>query len=298
MKVKTLNHSTRSGPLAWRVGRSPFLGLAVAALVCATTQSTQAQYGITRLGDMALFSNTIGNYNAAVGYQAMYDNLNGNWNAALGTIALENNESGDANVACGNGALLNNIAGSYNTALGASAGLYCLGSYNIYIGGEVMGLQGDNNTIRIGSPYYSSSAGPAGQNATYIAGIVEKAFTSSDAPAVVGITSAGRLGTVPSSLLPQGPVGPQGLTGPQGPIGLKGDTGEVGPQGPQGPTGATGATGPQGPAGLGLVQGAVIFMRSGIPAPAGFLRIGTTKQQMTDLFGKNVQLPLDIYQVQ
>jgi len=43
MKMKPLNHSKRSGALAWPARLSLFVGLAVAALVCATSQSTLAQ---------------------------------------------------------------------------------------------------------------------------------------------------------------------------------------------------------------------------------------------------------------
>ena len=87
-------------------------------------------------------------------------------------------------------------------------------------------------------------------------------------------------------------VGPPGPPGPQGP---QGDPGPMGPQGPQGPQGAQGnsrsrrtagadgpagiawAHGAAGPRGIGLTDGAVLFLKPGSVPPAGFVRIGTSK---------------------
>ena len=43
--------------------------------------------------------------------------------------------------------------------------------------------------------------------------------------------------------------------------------------------GLPGLTGPQGPAGIGLTDGAVLFLKPGSVPPAGFVRIGTSKVQ-------------------
>ena len=89
----------------------------------------------------------------------------GGENIAIGTFALPNNTTGHANTAVGNGALNSNTTGSFNTALGIAAGSSLTsGSYNIDI--DVMGVEGESNTIRIGNSY----AG-VGHTATYIAGI-------------------------------------------------------------------------------------------------------------------------------
>ena len=100
--------------------------------------------------------------------------------------------------------------GNFNTALGKNAGSECtFGYYNICIGAHVKGLAEDTNTIRIGTPYDPTQSvpfGPAGQNRTFIAGIVESPLSPSDALGAVGITSEGRLGTIATESL-QGPPG-------------------------------------------------------------------------------------------
>ena len=100
---------------------------------------------------------------------------------------------------------------------------------------------------------------------------------------------------------PTGPTGASGLTGAtgaQGPIGLTGatgDTGATGAKGETGLTGATGATGPIGPTGSGLVTGAILHLAGGTSAPAGFTRIGTTKENIQDLTGHSKTIQLDVY---
>jgi len=70
---------------------------------------------------------------------------------------------------------------------------------------------------------------------------------------------------------PTGPVGPTGATGAVGPTGPVGPTGAVGPVGQIGPTGAQGATGATGPAGTGLPStvgipdGYILSLSSGVP---------------------------------
>src|SRR5262249_17359947 len=95
---------------------------------------------------------------------------------------------------------------------------------------------------------------------------------------------------------PQGPQGDPGAAGPTGPAGATGATGPVGPKGPRGAPGPVGPVGPQGPAGIGLVQGAILTMRQGFPAPTGFTKIGTTPFQYKDLNGTNQTITLDVYQ--
>src|SRR5438128_517052 len=103
---------------------------------------------------------------------------------------------------------------------------------------------------------------------------------------------------------PQGPkgdtgaTGPQGIAGPTGPTGASGLTGATGAQGPIGLTGATGdtgATGAIGPTGSGLVTGAILHLAGGTSAPAGFTRIGTTKENIQDLTGHSKTIQLDVY---
>jgi hypothetical protein len=51
-----------------------------------------------------------------------------------------------------------------------------------------------------------------------------------------------------------------------------------------------------GPAGIGFVTGGILQMRQGLPAPAGFNKIGTTQFQYRDLNGRNQSITLDVYQ--
>jgi len=185
----------------------------VLALLSALSLPSQAQNNTvnTAYGGEALANDSTGNENCAFGFGALAGNTTGFDNTAIGYGALNVNTSGEGNTACGSGAL-ETSTGSFNTAIGGDTGYYSGGSYNIYLGALVIGLSSDNNTIRIGTPYNSPLPG-TGQNQTFIAGIVENVFASGSSPSVVGITSDGRLGTVPAAMLPQGPQGPQGPAG-------------------------------------------------------------------------------------
>src|SRR6266487_1193628 len=79
------------------------------------------------------------------------DGGNANGNTAEGTQALFSNTTGNANTAIGARALLN-ATGDYNVALGDSAGEFLsTGDNNIDIGYNVVGVKGESNTIRIGN---------------------------------------------------------------------------------------------------------------------------------------------------
>jgi len=69
----------------------------------------------------ALFSNTNGGANTAVGYSALYSNTTGYSNTALGNAALGQNSSGIGNSGLGMYALTDNTGGNYNTASGFGA---------------------------------------------------------------------------------------------------------------------------------------------------------------------------------
>ena len=71
---------------------------------------------------------------------------------------------------------------------------------------------------------------------------------------------------------PEGPMGPQGSTGAQGSTGPSGAPGAQGPAGPAGPQGVQGIPGPSGSSDL--PAGAIIRLRKGTPAPAGWTLLG------------------------
>ena len=157
----------------------------------------------TAFGDQALFSNTTAIENTAVGAGALGSNTTGNGNTAVGFTALVNNvvgvantaeglqalaqSTGNGNTAVGHGALTN-TTGDGNTALGFNAGsALTTGNNNIDIGGDVIGVAGEANTIRIGDPNIAT---------TFIRGI---SGATVPAGATVFVSANGQLGTLTSS---------------------------------------------------------------------------------------------------
>ncbi len=127
-------------------------------------------------------------YSVAFGYQAQGESLQSSYNVAVGVSALlKSNDS--YNTAVGTRALANLTSpGTHNIGIGYQAGLN-LGadsSHNIDIGN--VGQEGDNNTIRIGTPGI--------HQATYLAGV--SGATIPHGPGVV-INSSGKLGVLTSS---------------------------------------------------------------------------------------------------
>ena len=163
----------------------------------------------TANGALALFSNTVGLGNTAVGYYALFSNIRGGGNTAFGSWALEGN-TGNSNTAIGVRALERNTTGDVNTAIGAYAlqrneggdsnnvalgyfagGNVVNGINDIFIGN--IGLDTDQNTIRIGTQVKATDFHGITHNphvATYIAGISETGV--SGAPVLV--SADGQLG--------------------------------------------------------------------------------------------------------
>lgn len=143
----------------------------------------------TAVGAAALLDNTTGGDNTAVGVSALQANTGGSFNTAAGLNALSINTTGVSNTAVGWGALLSNQTGSNNTAIGVRAGQNITGDSNICIGSLVAGVQGENNTIRIGNNLPNGSA-------CYIGGIFQELVVGGD---TVICNSVGKLGTGTSS---------------------------------------------------------------------------------------------------
>jgi hypothetical protein len=104
----------------------------------ALTRNTIGNYN-TAEGTGALFSNTTGSANTAVGLEALFSNTIGFQNTATGHLALFSNTTGTYNIANGLKALFSNITGTYNTANGYRA-LYSntTGSYNTANGRDTL----------------------------------------------------------------------------------------------------------------------------------------------------------------
>jgi len=210
--------NTANGAFALSYNTTGFENMATgyAALYRNTTGDSN-----TATGAFALSDNTTGFYNTANGFNALWKNTTGDDNTATGVSALENNTTGTQNTAVGSSALLSNFVGVANTAVGwralqlntgngssTAVGASALGNstgfdntalgtnagvnltdgvFNIDIGGEVVGVAGESNTIRIGTQ--------GTQTKTFIAGISGASGTGTP----VIINANGRLGTVPSS---------------------------------------------------------------------------------------------------
>src|SRR5439155_8386252 len=124
--------------------------------------------------------------NTANGFQALYANTTGVDNTAIGTSALYLC-IGNNNTAIGTSALERNTTGNRNIALGVSAGANLTdGDLNIDIGS--LGVAGEANTIRIGRVGTHKHTVIAGISGVTVAGGVG-----------VMIDSNGQLGTITSS---------------------------------------------------------------------------------------------------
>ncbi len=148
----------------------------------------------TAIGDAALFSNTIGNNNTAVGINALNANTTGVDNAGVGRDALVNNTAGASNTAVGLGALVSNTTGNFNTAVGTQTLVaVTTGSGNVALGQDAGSqVNAGSNVICIGNPGADES------NTTWI-GNVFGVTTVSGTTAPVIVSDGGQLGTVASS---------------------------------------------------------------------------------------------------
>jgi hypothetical protein len=165
------------------------------AIGCNTLTSISGGVGDSGFGWFALFANTTGNYNTAlgagaldlnnaddntaIGAAALLLNTTGTDNTANGVDALAFNDSGGGNTAAGSFALFNNTTGSDNTAVGVNAGANVITAANVTcLGSNVSGAD-VSNTTWIGNVF----------------GVTTQSGTT--APVVVSDT--GQLGTVVSS---------------------------------------------------------------------------------------------------
>jgi hypothetical protein len=144
----------------------------------------------TALGAFAGQSLSTGDRNVAIGGSALPANVDGSSNVVIGSTALVSSTTGSGNTVVGDSAGSGLKSGSSNILIGVDAGLALSAgeSGNIYIGHN--GLSGESNTIRIGP-----ATGMAG--GTIIEGIAGMNATGG---AEVFVTSAGRVGTITSSL--------------------------------------------------------------------------------------------------
>jgi len=114
----------------------------------------------TAIGYRALNSNVSGSSNVALGVNALAASVDANVNTAIGYAALQNNTEGVSNTAIGYATLFGNTSGNANVALGDRTGYQqTTGSNNIYIGYDIEGTPGENNSCYIGSIFGQPSSG-------------------------------------------------------------------------------------------------------------------------------------------
>jgi hypothetical protein len=106
----------------------------------------------TGLGAYALYSNTTASNNTAVGYQALYANTTGANNTAVGYQALDSTTTGKDNTALGIYAGQSQTTATSNCFVGTAAGSATTGSFNTFIGsGEIGVSAGAGEFVTTGS---------------------------------------------------------------------------------------------------------------------------------------------------
>ena len=126
-------------------------------------------------GFQALYLNTTGNYNIAIGSDALHDNITGRGNTAIGYQALTNNTGASWNTANGFQALFKNTTGDLNTAIGGEA-LFSntTGDRNTVLGFQALrgNTTGDLNTaigeVALQQNTIGSSNSAFGEHALYL----------------------------------------------------------------------------------------------------------------------------------
>ena len=111
----------------------------------------------------ALYTNTTGSDNVAVGWQSMYANTNGYEGVALGSQALYSNTSGQRNTAIGHNVLRSNSTGNDNCGVGWYALRVTTGSNNTALGSAAgTAINSGNNNTAIGTNALSSTTTGSG----------------------------------------------------------------------------------------------------------------------------------------
>jgi hypothetical protein len=139
--------------LRFNVDGASNTAVGVQALYVNTTGDQNCAFGV-----YSLFANTASN-NTAFGFAALANNtggagLAGSLNTAVGDHALFANTTGFENTAVGRNALqaITGVTAAGNTALGHSAGFNATtGSGNVYIGANMLGVAGESNACYIRS---------------------------------------------------------------------------------------------------------------------------------------------------
>jgi hypothetical protein len=143
-----------------------------AALGAYTLQWNTTGHRNTAVGTHALNANTTGVYNTAMGHFALGLNTYGSSNTAVGRNAMRANSTGSYNIAMGEEALANNTTASFNTAIGRYALTYNNANGNTAIGdmSQYMSSSGTNNTGLGTAALFNNSSGSNNIGIGYYAG--------------------------------------------------------------------------------------------------------------------------------
>jgi len=218
----------------------------------------------TFYGNEAGNNTTTGLWNSAFGFEALFSNTTGHASTATGYLALYNN-NGQSNTASGFEALYNNTSGFENTASGVQTLFF--------------NTSGNNNT--------ATGVAALGRNTTGSSNIA------------LGLESGSNLTTGDYNI----DIGNDGVA-------AEANTIRIGDQANQTATYIAGIHGvdksngspvfidANGQLGTGtaLQTGAILQMRQGQPAPAGFTKIGTSDFKYKDLTNHARTVTLDVYQ--
>lgn len=135
------------------------------AIGIASLENNNSYYN-SALGAFSLNKNTLGHDNTGLGYYAMNQNSTGVYNTSVGAFSMSANTSGGQNVAVGYKALSTNLGGFYNSALGASAlqGNQS-GDYNSAFGTAALSASNSDFNSAFGYTALRNNAGGLGNTA-------------------------------------------------------------------------------------------------------------------------------------
>lgn len=193
LKITDSNYNTIMGQGA---GNSSIVGsynTAFAPLGFAALTTGEAN---TALGTGSLGSITTAGANCAIGYGSIYSLISGNSNVALGYLSGFSLTTGTRNICIGTNSAASLKTGNDNIVIGYIGGNSLVGSEssNIYLGNNISGSGGENNTLRIGT---NTGTGTGQLNKTFISGINGIAVSGN----AILVSSSNQLGvgTVPVS---------------------------------------------------------------------------------------------------
>jgi hypothetical protein len=133
------------------------------AIGISTLRLNTTGYNNTAIGASALYSNTTGSNNTAIGASALNRNTTGGINTAIGISTLYRNTTGYYNIAIGSWTFQNNTTGYKNTVVGNVAGASNVtGSNNTLVGfAAEVGTGNLNNATAIGYEAIATSSNQA-----------------------------------------------------------------------------------------------------------------------------------------